>query len=88
MKVFGGGLEWCCWKLQDSEGGGEVEVGPLAEGKKCVKLSLDTLVYKTFKVLCKNRGYGHPSNVIEAFMRACLENPVLPLVIKRIAEGE
>ncbi|MBS7647993.1 hypothetical protein KEJ24_09205 [Candidatus Bathyarchaeota archaeon] len=62
-------------------------MGPLAEGKKRFKLSLDTLVYQAFKLLCRHRGYGHPSQVLEAYMRACLKNPMLPLIIRRIVEG-
>jgi len=62
-------------------------VGPLPEGKKRFKLTLDPLVYQAFKLLCKQRGYGHPSRLIEAFMRACLKNPtVLPLIFRIVKE--
>lgn len=63
-------------------------MGPLAEDKKRIKISLNPLVYQAFKLLCRLRGYGHPSRLIEAYMRACLKNPTLPILIKRIVEGE
>lgn len=47
---------------------------PVAEGKKRIKITVDPLIYNAFKLLCKKRGYGHPSNVLEAFMRSCLRN--------------
>jgi len=56
-------------------------VDPNAESKKRVKLTLSPLIYKTFKLLCKQKGYGHPSRLVEAFMLACIKNPVLPIVI-------
>lgn len=70
------------------KGEGGYKVGPLSEGKKRFKLSLDSLTYQTFKMLCLHKGYGHPSQVLELYMRACLKNPTLPLIIKRIVEGE
>ncbi|MCS7124803.1 MAG: hypothetical protein NZ932_05270 [Candidatus Bathyarchaeota archaeon] len=62
-------------------------MGPLAQGKKRVKLSLDTLIYQAFRLLCKSRGYGHPSQVLEAYMRACLKNPALPLIVQKLVGG-
>jgi hypothetical protein len=63
-----------------------LKMGPF-EDKKRFKLTLDPLVYQAFKLLCKQRGYGHPSMLIEAFMRACLKNPtVLPLIFRIVKE--
>ncbi|MEM2888936.1 MAG: hypothetical protein QXR42_05595 [Candidatus Bathyarchaeia archaeon] len=63
-------------------------MGPLAEGKKRIKLSIDSLVYEAFKMLCRTRGFGHPSIVTEEFMRACIENPSLILLIRKIVEAD
>jgi hypothetical protein len=64
-----------------------LKMGPF-EDKKRFKLTLDPLVYQAFKLLCKQRGYGHPSRLIEDFMRACLKNQKLPLLIFRIVKEE
>jgi len=63
-------------------------VGPQAEGKKRFKISLNPLVYEAFKLLCKRKGYGHPSIILEAFMKACLKNPSLPKIIAHLTEEE
>jgi len=63
-------------------------VGPTHESKKRFKLILNPLVYQAFKMLCKQRGYGHPSRLVEAFMRACLKNPALPSLIFHMIEKQ
>jgi len=62
-----------------------LKVGPLAQGKKRIKLTLDTLIYQAFKLFCKNK-HIQPSRLIEAFMWACLKNPALPQIIFKLTK--
>ncbi|MEM1514904.1 MAG: hypothetical protein QXH24_02495 [Candidatus Bathyarchaeia archaeon] len=59
---------------------------PLSEGRKRIKLTLNPLIYKAFVALCRSRKLGHPSHLIEQFMKACIRNPTLITLIRKLSE--
>ncbi|MBS7639631.1 MAG: hypothetical protein QXH03_10685 [Candidatus Bathyarchaeia archaeon] len=61
-------------------------MGPVSEEKKRIKLTLNPLIYKTFVALCRSRKLGHPSHLVEQFMRACIRNPTLITLIRKLSE--
>lgn len=61
-------------------------MGPLSEGRKRVKLTLNPLVYRAFIMFCRSRKLGHPSHLVEAFMRASLKNPSLIALVLKMSD--
>jgi hypothetical protein len=58
---------------------------PLLERRK-YHISLDPTIYKIFRHFCRRRKLGRTNRIIEKFMRASIQNPMLLKLVLRIAE--